>query len=1147
MASLRSTVAEKLKEPSAVVRFNGNRARNVLDISINNTIEDSIGTATISMTENPGISPENKVQIEQGYNGKHLLTFTGYVDSIDYDEFEETYSVSCRDVLKKAVDTYFIQEVKFGIDVEAGLYYYSTYSNIDGGTFRVHEYSSLSALHSNHPETTDNITNEGVYAHAVVQWLLVMCGFAEGSEIQVDNTEFFVGDITPLKFFLTNAYDSIMQLAQLIGWRVYADAAGVVRFKRKPRNYSGFTQWAYSTKTNHNTFKVKKTVTNTDLRNYVEVRGASGIVAIRRGPSEYIGSTPYRGVLISNELIDTQGIANYMASRVYNDLNRLKVTLNIEADGNPFILPGDSISISSRVITGSYLVEEHNTSMSSEGYFSEITAVQFTGDVPEEEEPVVSIVADFVPLQLSVVGDPKWVVQFDASASYSNRGQIISYKWDWPNGTSVTESDPQIWYVFNEEDISNGNSQTVTLTVTDELGNTAFVASGITTDYLQNGQVIKYRHLYGALTTQAVGSINGGLTWQTANINAISVAASNFAPGGIYVASGYALFGTSDSKIYRTIDNCAHVTLVYSASAAVNWINIPELNSNYAVAGTEDGKILVSTNGGVTWTVKKDFPFAIREVRFAYTDYQYLLVIGEGVGNTYESFDQGSNWAKIGGGVGALDVLHETSGAFTNYYTHASGVLSVLSGVNTPMSGSTGSIVAATVIIDRDDGVMAVNDSGQHYNAVSGVFYATQNNSANTTAFVLRDGDLTPLVFYATQSGISKSINQNVSIDELYYPAGTMPVGGWGKMVAYGPLTSPVVSGTFIGYTAGGLADANGAPVGSNGIFAYAEASGVWSKLRGDGPATNNNFWMDVVDNLAVATQSDGGIGYTKIPASGLAAWNNDQYNESDQRVWWVSIGRKPTSKSTVFVGFDYDGVDPFTDDPKLRRITDFVNNPTPQAELNRVGKNRVFAAPPAASDRGTMVVETGSIISPTRSIVEIDWNSDPPVEEVLNTNFHTGLDTVVNFTSKYWSLLADGTGMKYRSEGTGANAVLDYSGPSIAVAAGQKKVAASFIDKGMFYYGDATGIGKVTSYGQGTARITLPYPSGHYLTSLTVNTDTRNTTDYICVSLTDPTSLTGNTIVLYYSIDQAETWVQGPRLSVDSGDFVAWFVKGHA
>lgn len=1146
MASLRSTVNAHVKEPSAVVRFDGNRARNILDISINNTIEDSISTATISLAENPGINPENKVQIEQGYNGKHLLTFTGYVDTIDYDEFEETYTVSCRDVLKKAVDTYFIQEVKFGINVEEGIYYYSTYSNIDGGTFRVHEYSSLGALHAAHPETTDNITNEGVYAHAVVQWLLVMCGFAEGSEIQVDNTEFYVGDITPLKFFLSNAYDSIMQLAQLIGWRLFADAAGVVRFKRKPRNYSGYTQWAYSTKTEHNTFKVKKTVTNTDLRNYVEVRGASGIVATRRGASEYIGSTPYRGVLISNELIDTQGIANYMASRVYNDLNRLKVTLNVEADGNPFVICGDSIAIGSRVINGNYLVEEHNTSMSSEGYFSEITAVQFTGDVPEEEEPIISIVADFVPLQLSVVGDPKWVVQFDASSSYSNRGQIVTYKWDWPNGTSVTESDPQVWYVFNEEDISGGNSQTVTLTVTDELGNTAFVASGITTDYLQNGQVIKYRHLYGALTTQAVGSSNGGLTWQTANINAISVAASNFAAGGVYVSSGYALFGTSDSKIYRTINNCASVTLVYSATAAVNWVSIPELNSNYAIAGTEDGKVLISTNGGVAWSVKKDFAFAIREVRFAYTDYQYILVVGEGVGNTYESFDQGNSWNKIGGGVGALDVLHETSGAFTNYYTHSGGVLSVLSGVNTPMSGSAGSIVAATVVVDRDDGVMAVNDSGQHYNAASGVFYATQNNSANTTAFMIRDGDLLPLVFYATQSGISKSINQNLTIDELYYPAGTMPVGGWGKMVAYGPLSSPVVSGTFIGYTAGHLADANGTGVGSNGIFMYSEASGVWSKIRGDGPFTANNFWMDVVDNLAVATQSDGGVGYTKIPASGIAVWEDDQISGSDKQVYWVAVGRKPTSKSTVFMGYNYDA-DPYNDSPKLIKITDFINNPTPGTELARTGIWATRASPPSASDRGSMVVRTGSLIAPSESLIEIDWNSDPPTQEtMIGGQVKDGNQTVLNFTSKYWSLIANDSGMTHRSEGVHPNAYLSYIGPSIAVAAGQKKIAASFIDKGMFYYGDATGIGKVTAYGQGVSRITLPYPSGYYLTSLTVNTDVRNTTDYICASLTDPFSLTGNDIVLYYSIDQAETWVQGPRITVDSGDFVAWFVKGH-
>src|SRR6185369_6894368 len=162
----------------------------IVTVDISQTL-DNLSSANIKLLSNPGVSPETKVQIKQGYNGQEVTTFTGLVDTIERSNVDDSYTVQARDMLKKALDTFLVQEVKFGIDVVSQTYFYSTYDSAGGGTFVVHEYASLAELETNHPETVGNITNEGAKAEAVVQWLLHMSGLAEGTEIQVDDTEFF--------------------------------------------------------------------------------------------------------------------------------------------------------------------------------------------------------------------------------------------------------------------------------------------------------------------------------------------------------------------------------------------------------------------------------------------------------------------------------------------------------------------------------------------------------------------------------------------------------------------------------------------------------------------------------------------------------------------------------------------------------------------------------------------------------------------------------------------------------------------------------------------------------------------------------------------------------------------------------------------
>jgi len=1152
MPSLNSLIDAKTKSPSAKVTFNGATTRDLLSINVSTALEGSIGTASIRTQSNPNISPEAKVQIRQGYNGQHQLTFTGYVDSIEPSELENTWTINCRDVLKKAMDTFLIQEVKFGQDIAAGQYYYSTYTSTDGGTFTIHQYSSIAALNAAHPETTGNYSTQGVKAHAVVQWLLHMSGLAEGTEIQVDDTNFWIGDINPAKFHLTSVYDAAQQIANLIGWRIYADAAGVARFKRKPRQPGGYTYWKYTTKGSpYNIDKLTKTSTNIDLRNYVEVRGASGIRTVKRAASPYIGNTPYRGVLISEELIDTPGIAEFMATRVLQDLNRLKITIAMETDGNPLIGPGSTVDVTSSKATGKYLVEQYQTNMSADGgYKASIQAAQYLGDTKFDEDATADIVAVFTPVFVSVLGDPKWYVEFDGAASYSSQGVITQYVWTWPDSTTTTSTESSATFVFDEAAISGGNSQDVTLQVYDAIGNTASTTQPITTSGLEALATVKYRAIYGALTTQAVGSVDGGQIWYTNSIPAISVAASNFGPGGVYVTSGHALFGTSDGKIYKTSDTCITMTQVLAPGGQVTDVHIPELDSTKAVAVTSTGKVYYSDTAGDSWSQIGSFGFSLRQCKMHFTNFKEVTIVGSGVDNVYITENLGGAWAKLG--VGNYDVLWATDGSQTNYFAHTAGVLgSGPAGVAalTFSGGGSVAVPAATVMVDRDDGVMIVDVNGQHWVADDNVFYATQNNSSNKTQHMIRDGEMLDIVFYATASGISKSLNRNQTIQALYYPIGSMPAEGWGKKVAYGPMAA-VFAPTQLVFR-GVLRDI-GDDTANNG-FHLATTSG-W--VYGCENRTAATMIAPTIGGFALSenagTGGDAAIHLIRCtPASGVnngigTIVFNDTWNTADgSDVFGLSFNRRPDSRNMlcalvlntdVPLGVDING----------QIFRDFVleeNGYTTSQTLVDLDIDRGKWGQNTTSVLGEMMFMGNSTNFSPDIIYSVVFGGDEsmtlgtpisdgsqpryaPHQKAAPTYKGLGVENASNDFGTVTPLtLVSWNGSAFVYDNTQIDSSVDMNG-----------VYGSYVDQAKIYYGVADGIYSVDGYGLGTPSkifdLDVVYPSGS-LYSMRVTSNSTTTEDYLTAIVAGYPTPAGyfSAHHVFYSLDSGSTWIEGPPI----------------
>jgi hypothetical protein len=808
---LQELVDSRYKEPTATVKIAGQKTRNLVSIDVSYSLSDAITTANVTTVSKPDVNPEDIVKIYQGYDGKEQAVFTGLIDSLQKDEVAGTYTIQCRDMLKKALDTFLVQEVAFGIDVEKGEYYYSTYTGNSGGEFTVHKYASLSALNASHPETVDNYSIEGVKAHAVVQWLLIMSGLREGEQIQVDDTNFWIGDIQPAKFHLTSVYDAISQICELIGWYTFCDVGGVVRFKKRPRKPSGYSAWSYNTSTKQNINAISYTRTNTDLRNYVEVHGASGIKVVMRASSPYLGTTPYRGVLIANELIDTSGIAEFTATRVLRDLNRLRETIQLEADGNPYLFPGQSITVKSAVANGVFLVESVSSNVSVDGYKSSISGSVYPSDSDDElEEEDPSIVAAFTTGTVVSIGDPVIIAELDGSSSYSNRGPLSTWEWSFSHDANqnIIKSSPTNWAYFDYAQITGGNSVNVTLVVRDSLNNYATVTSGITLSGLLQDQPLLYRHLYAALTTRAVGSMDGGESWNTVHIPAISCSASVLDGEGNNATTGYALFGGSDGNIYRTEDVCATAQIVFSPGGYVNHVHIPENNAILALASTSDGDVYRSEDMGKSWDLLRSFDEPVIQAEFGYRNTDYITVLTSGgAPGAYVSGDAGRSWTKLVD-FGPKNMTWYTAGATTPYWAHTSGIVAsrpqpdplVFSGGVAPL------ITAATVALEDDSGVMAVDSAGQHWAAYSGgAMTATQSNPSNHTRHMVRDGEIPPLVYYATQEGVYKSLDGNKSILPLLTYSGeswpTSPLGsleshGWGEMVSYGPL-APIIPPTI--------------------------------------------------------------------------------------------------------------------------------------------------------------------------------------------------------------------------------------------------------------------------------------------------------------------------------------------------------------
>ncbi len=129
---------------------------------------------------------------------------------------------------------------------------------------------------------------------------------------------------------------------------------------------------------------------------------------------------------------------------------------------------------------------------------------------------------------------------------------------------------------------------------------------------------------------------DGGATWTEATGNTTSF------QDVVYVNST-TLFGVGgDEKINKSIDGGLTWTEVYSGTFQSMFLGIDFYGEDYGVVGGEDGKVMVSTNGGTSWTAKQAGGYHLWHGVYCFNDDStYLAGTPEGV---YKTNDGGNNW-----------------------------------------------------------------------------------------------------------------------------------------------------------------------------------------------------------------------------------------------------------------------------------------------------------------------------------------------------------------------------------------------------------------------------------------------------------------------------------------------------------------------
>lgn len=303
----------------------------------------SAATSTaIVVCKDTSLSVGNHIQIKLGYyDGDFQTVFYGHVKMIEYNALEQTYTLTCSDVMSRAVDYYFAPE------------------------------------NPDQPFKRSNISAEFLVRDILYEAGITIFDYQE--------TNFILGvNGTEAEIKLISAYDAAKSISDLVAWHLWADRNGVVHFRnRKPYVMYGTSgqpgdvadvDLPYTIdRRNGNVLSLSKTISEKNLRNRVVVWGANGITAVASQSSPYLPPGFYKTVLFSHPMLATQELAQKTADYNLALLNRLTESVSVSLEGNPNLTSRATINVTDPDINQRYYIYSCRHTVSAQsGYITEL-------------------------------------------------------------------------------------------------------------------------------------------------------------------------------------------------------------------------------------------------------------------------------------------------------------------------------------------------------------------------------------------------------------------------------------------------------------------------------------------------------------------------------------------------------------------------------------------------------------------------------------------------------------------------------------------------------------------------------------------------------------------------------------------------------
>ncbi len=457
--------------------------------------------------------PMNRVCVQEGWNSVGTLRtrFFGFIDKVQYSNPPETVRLECRDILKLAQDNYLVESNK-----------------------RVY-YSGL-----DEDELDDSGDPTGGQAavdrtpQAIITDLMVDSGIPE-SRLFLDFVDYPAsGSIVmasnyPAVFKYESAFDAVMRICDLLGYRLWADASGNVQcrevraiasstasqtYQSQVETYDNDGTWTVVTQGNLINIDVSK---DDDLRNWVKVIYSDdpNVASTVAGDSDYVPTPPqYRRTEIRSFLLDTQELVDAVALRTYTDLNRLRYTAQATIEGDPRIDIGQTIELNdpfSMESSMNFFLYGWTSNFRAGSYTMELTLV---GGVGEGSEPVsnISPVALFTStVERETLANGTFIadVIVDASSSYDPDGPSENLTYRWVCSGFADAYSVRNYYTYSGTDATY---LTVTLYVTDN-GSPPLSDSLTQSVAVEPGEQMQWKNLYVASGKYVYSSTTGGISW----------------------------------------------------------------------------------------------------------------------------------------------------------------------------------------------------------------------------------------------------------------------------------------------------------------------------------------------------------------------------------------------------------------------------------------------------------------------------------------------------------------------------------------------------------------------------------------------------------------------------------------------------------